>query len=46
MKILAALEVGPPTIKLFGFDLVTTSKAVMFSMEKGTPLNYWIIDNL
>lgn len=34
MKICSALEIGPPTKSLFGFDLVVTDKFIYFCAEK------------
>jgi hypothetical protein len=35
MKFFAALKIGPEIKSPFGFDIVTTSNYVFFSMEKG-----------
>lgn len=46
MKLLAAIEVGPPLIRVFGFDIIITPNSIMFSMEKGISLASWIMENL
>lgn len=46
MKLLAAIEVGPPLIRVFGFDIIITPNSIMFSMEKGISLVSWIMENL
>jgi hypothetical protein len=42
IKLLAALEVGPPLVRIFGFDLVITPSHIVFSMEKGESITNWV----
>ena len=39
---MSALNIGMPTENIFGFDIVTTEKYIMFSMKKGWSIEEYL----